>query len=490
MPPHASCQSIKLISIPNSQYVPNPPSTDPPRSALDSQPASASDMMSKRALKEDEATVPKKRSKLTTANNDDDDDDDGEPYINQYAGWTVPTKDYNLPTINTADVTPESFYNDYIKQRRPVVLSGVIPDDLSNIERWKDLNYLEEKVGDHQSIMVEKRSSTNDSFGKGNEIRMSFKKFIRLIKEGDDKHYLTTQDVLANSDGRPDLMSPMMKALHTDFPLRPSLVGNLVPQNINMWMGNSKNGASSGLHHDYHDNLYIVLKGRKKFRLYSPKDTAKLYTRGELLKVHANGRINYVGEETTAYGADLRSDAAALAARQKEEAEKMLEDAERAVEVGKVGAEEQLERAEEELERAMDAVLDVEMGDDDEDDGDGGETSVYEEYGDERRVVDKTVKNPNNFSKVDVNFLEDEEKLKEHYPDVLDANAAFCNVEAGSILYLPASWFHEVTSYGTADGHLALNYWFHPPDGNDSDAPYSTDFWPNDYRDRFDDERE
>ena len=35
------------------------------------------------------------------------------------------------------------------------------------------------------------------------------------------------------------------------------------------------------------------------------------------------------------------------------------------------------------------------------------------------------------------------------------------------------------------DGHLAMNYWFHPPDGNDFDALYSTDFWPNDYRDRF-----
>lgn len=38
-----------------------------------------------------------------------------------------------------------------------------------------------------------------------------------------------------------------------------------------------------------------------------------------------------------------------------------------------------------------------------------------------------------------------------------------------------AGWFHEVTSYSTADSptHLALNFWYHPPDnlgssGNDS----------------------
>ena len=282
-----------------------------------------------------------------------------------------------------------------------------------------------------------------------------------------------------------------MQGLQQDFPLRPTLMGNLVPQNINMWLGNNlgnnKDGASSGLHHDYHDNLYIVLKGRKRFRLYSPIDTDKMYTRGELLKVHSNGRINYKGEETTAYGADLHSDAAALAARQKDKAEKMLADAEHALEQGKLGAQEQVEEAEELLELAMDAVLEAEMADaEDEDESNDKE---YELFGDTKRVVDKTVKNPNNFSKVDADLLNDEATLKESYPDILKANVAFCTVESGSILHLPASWFHEVTSFGTSDGHLAMNYWFHPPDGKSFFSPYSTDFWPNDYQDRFDNEK-
>ncbi|KAL3792917.1 hypothetical protein ACHAW5_006824 [Stephanodiscus triporus] len=408
---------------------------------------------------------------------------DAIPPINQYNGWAVPTKEYNLPTIDIADVTPEIFYTKYIQCRRPVVLKGVLPDDLSLIEQWKDFNYLLEKVGD-QSVMVEKRSSDKESFGKGNEIKMSFRRFLHLIIDrGDDRHYLTTQDVEANSDGRPDLMSPLMKSLKNDFPLRPVLMGNLVPQNINMWIGNSKDGTSSGLHHDYHDNLYIVLKGRKRFRLYSPLDTEKMYTKGELARVHPNGRINYKREETTAYGADLLSDAAALAAKQRGEAEKRLYEAELAMEEGKPGAHEQLERAEQELEKAIDAVLDAEMCEDDDESESGSYDDQYE-YGDRRRIVDKTVKNPNNFSNVEASCLNDEEKLKQKYPRVLHANAAFCDIEAGSILYLPASWFHEVTSYGAS---LALNYWFHPPDGHDFMAPYSTGFWPNDYSERFGD---
>ena len=402
--------------------------------------------------------------------------------INEYNGWTVPTKNYIIPTINITDVTPETFYKKYIHKRRPVVLKGILPD-LSLIEHWKDFNYLTEKVGD-SPIMVEKRSSEMDSFGNGSEVPMMFRQFIQLICVGDDKHYMTTQDVHANSDGRPELMSPFMKTLSNDFPLRPILMGNLIPQNINMWLGNSSNkdGTSSGLHHDYHDNLYIVLKGRKRFRLYSPIDIVKMYTRGELIKVHPNGRINYKGEETTAYGADLLSDAAAKAARQRREAERVLEEAELALEEGKPGAQEQLDRAEKQLDEAIDAVLDAEICEDNDDDDDSKSESIDEyEYGDQLRLVDKTVKNPTNFSKIEADCLNDEKKLKQNYPNILLANAAFCDIEAGSILYLPASWFHEVKSYGTS---IALNYWFHPPDGNEFSHPYSSDFWPNDYSER------
>jgi hypothetical protein len=41
------------------------------------------------------------------------------------------------------------------------------------------------------------------------------------------------------------------------------------------------------------------------------------------------------------------------------------------------------------------------------------------------------------------------------------------HLKAGQMLYLPASWYHEVTSYSDPEEpsglHMALNYWFHPP---------------------------
>ena len=45
-------------------------------------------------------------------------------------------------------------------------------------------------------------------------------------------------------------------------------------------------------------------------------------------------------------------------------------------------------------------------------------------------------------------------------------------VRAGEVLYLPAGWFHEVTSTGDGETnrHMALNYWFHPPAPGGEDA--------------------
>jgi hypothetical protein len=510
----------------------------------------------------------RKRQRIESTSNDggggdhDDDNDGGDALtvqqqqqqglanVNHYKGWTVPESNYRIPILSFKDddLEPEKFYQNYVRRRRPVVIKGGLPIELKHLDKWKSSNEdMIQRAGD-ELIVVEKRSSNHDSFGKGNEVSMSFRRFMTLLQDGDTLHYLTTQDVEANRDGRPELMAPFMKKLQqrrdgdsgggdsssgdvdvdAAFPLRPKITGNLVPQNINLWIGNSQTGASSGLHHDYHDNLYIVLRGTKRFRLFGPSDTEKMYTWGKLETVHANGRINYEGETTTAYGADPSSHAAAEAARSKEDAEERLAAAEQAVEEGKPGAEEALEAAEALLDEAMEAILDAETGGDYDGDDDGEEAFCLEtateedvegidvdqmsssseeggidddddnDDGSHRRIVDKTVKNPNNFSKADPSVLDDREKLQTDFPKILDAKAAFCELSSGDMLYLPASWFHEVTSSSdgggssngttttTTKGHMAFNYWFHPPDAeNDFENPYTTDFWPNDLKDRF-----
>ena len=84
-------------------------------------------------------------------------------------------------------------------------------------------------------------------------------------------------------------------------------MGNLIPQNYNIWMGNSPFPSSSGLHHDYHDNLYVLLRGTKRIFLYTYEDALNLYTNGKIDYIHPNGRINYEQQRTNADGSSLSS---------------------------------------------------------------------------------------------------------------------------------------------------------------------------------------
>ena len=43
-------------------------------------------------------------------------------------------------------------------------------------------------------------------------------------------------------DGHPHVMGPPVEELKADFPLRPACMGNLVPQQINLWMGAAPKG--------------------------------------------------------------------------------------------------------------------------------------------------------------------------------------------------------------------------------------------------------
>ena len=163
---------------------------------------------------------------------------------------------------------------------------------------------------------------------------MRFGRFLELIQHGDQHLYMTTQNLGTSEDGRPDLWSHPLDELMGEFPLRPHVLGMLIPMSYNLWIGNSTDGSTTGLHHDFHDNLYALLQGRKRFDLYSPKEAAKMRTRGTIALVHPNGRICYEGAITLADG----SDAGAVKADQElADAEFALEEAQQAIEDGEAG---------------------------------------------------------------------------------------------------------------------------------------------------------
>jgi hypothetical protein len=491
-----------------------------------------------------------------------------EGFKSDYSGCAgIPSGGVELLT----EISPEAFFDKFAKTRTPVAFNYLLDAKCSD---WSDA-YLRERCGECE-VKVERRTGPDDRFGKGNETRMKFGEFMDTLESG--SLYLTTQELEYDADDRPSLVSAPLTRLVGDYPLPPSLTPNLIVSNVNMWFGYTKSRTTSGLHHDFHDNLYLLLRGEKEVTLYSPAEAHNLYTVGEIAHIHPNGRINYKDQPTHPDGSDLNAEnAAAAAARVKAVAARMLawqqgqEAPGQGQGLGQVQGqglgqgqgqgqgqadEEDEDALEDEMDAALDAVLDAEMdraegsegsedsdededdedsdGDEDEDDDDAdpdddasaskGDADNKEKDSDairdqppriHKRKLDQlntTNTKPQNFSQVDTSLPDTDKQLYKNFPKYVTARGRGVKVllRAGQMLYIPAGWFHEVRSKGDSTqsthsiqssssssgsegvssegvsgvGHLALNYWFHPPDGANFAHPYTSDFWAKEYAER------
>jgi len=326
---------------------------------------------------------------------------------------------------------------------------------------------------------------------------MKFAEVLKKVSKGDTSLYMTTQPVAPAPDGFPEIMAPPTSYLATDFPIQPEVLGNLIPQQVNIWMGCAPEGSSTGLHVDFHDNLYVLLYGKKRFWLFPPSALPGLYLHGKATVIHPNGRIVFESQGNILPDGSEAGEVAAW--KKKRDAEVELEAAEAAVARKEKGAKARLAAAEAVLDGVLeDALDDGAFGDFDDFEAmemaDTGAAAVKEVLS----KVGGTAGEPDSFSKINLNLPA--KQLHAQFPDFPGVEAAVeVEISAGQSLYLPAGWFHEVTSYSGGGGggggggeeeqeeepafHLALNYWTHPPDVSDSSSkgfkkPYASEYWP------------
>lgn len=377
-----------------------------------------------------------------------------------------------VPLLDAHEATALAIWAQHIATRQPAVLQNALEtEDFSQLKHWTN-EYLLSRVGEDVQVTVEVRRGAAASFGRGITQVMPFQQFLRRFAAGDSSMYMTAQDVGIGPDGHPELFAASITQLQADVPLQPQCMGHLIPQQLNLWLGHAPDGASSGLHHDFHDNLYLLLRGRKRFRLYPPDQAQHMYTHGRIAKIHSNGRIVYTNQcwqhETNADGS--RADEVA-AWRERSAAEADVAAAQAAVQQGEKGAITRLKAAEARLDDALERVLDLQMGNvDDFEDGCPADE-------------------PSNFSRIDLPGLSDAQ-IRHMFPKFPGKDAArIVELHCGQALYLPTGWFHEVTSFSAEQqqdrhqGHMAFSYWFHPPDNLSPDVvgfgkPYTSGFWP------------
>lgn len=388
----------------------------------------------------------------------------GRKASNQYQGTVVESTGSVVEESGEKRPEADTFFRKYVAERTPVVLRKCVPDDAFRANQWT-LSRLKEKAGE-VNVRVEIRTAGKQrGFGEGNFIHTNLAAVVDQLAAGEQKWYMTTQDAGEDETGRPALLGPPLNALKEDFPLRPELLRTLVPSTLNVWMGSSSTGTSSGLHHDQHDNLYCLLQGKKEFKLFSPNNAIGMPTFGEVVHIHPNGRLNYAGCPTRADGASLDADEQWKAACKRRKAEEAVADAEKAVAQGKEGAEQHLAEAEQNLEMLLDEALDQEAI-----------SSGMEEEGDGTEI--HMAKEPDHFC--------------DRNSETIDLPYLHCTLHPGDMLYLPAGWFHEVYSSnsdrraGTAEPsyHMAFNYWFHPPDTKDFHHPYASTYWEEEWAER------
>jgi len=178
-------------------------------------------------------------------------------------------------------------------------------------------------------------------------------------------------------------------------------------------------------------------------------------------RIHANGRIQYAGHPCRADGADA-DDVARVAALDLKVASHALGLAEAN------GVASGADRADRLLEAALDASLPLDAG------GDWAGRDDYEDSGAESEEDSDGEALPPHFSRADVSRPLD-------FPLLSRTTRLEVELAPGEVLFLPAGWWHDVSSYSNDGVHCAVNIWFHPPDGATFDAPYSDGLWEKDW---------
>lgn len=461
----------------------------------------------------------------------------------QYNGYVPSSPNTEIDTIDLPRTKEEInyFFETYVVPRRPCRVNGISPSGFP-VEQLQPRNIVD-FLPRNEILTIEKKSE--GGFGSGaKRMKMSFGEFMeKLMDEGERGLYLTTQyyeDDPTNSDYSTDedekdqvldadddfetgsltfgdlrddfdeleqdayeeedddedqeirireLYQPPMTNLVKTLPECPDFLKYLIPQQINLWIGaaaqgNAKDdewlakynaddvhgklglgrnipggGSSSGLHHDHADNIYIPVSGYKRFTLFSPADAAKMYTVGTIRQIFSSGVIDYVADDHAPLWRQLRDDGAIVA----EVYKKTLD---------------------------SDATVDPKL------------KKKYEEFIelDAEQQQQKQLKDldPPSFSTIPPTVIHldkiQDATLKDSitqasrrvWPLFFQAQRITVDLKPGQMLYLPTGWFHEVTSFGgdvRDNVHVAANYWFIPPTGNDIHDVYPNDdrYWPDDF---------
>lgn len=192
------------------------------------------------------------------------------------------------PSVHTSMPSMQDFYFSALAKRVPIIIRL---GDFSTIgwrtDKWS-ADYLAQRAGS-QTVKVMHRINPDLPHSPENSeyLDCTFREFLDeslRSPQGSDEWYLNLQGYR--------VMDPPLLQLIGDFSI-PDLYRELPLRSINVWMGKSRKKILTPLHHDFNDNLYAIVKGKKCVTLFPPECARAMYTRGEVLQIQPNGMIDY-----------------------------------------------------------------------------------------------------------------------------------------------------------------------------------------------------
>lgn len=183
-------------------------------------------------------------------------------------------------------VPPEVFLDHYARRRPLIIRVGDLATLGWRTHLWTDA-YLAYKAGAHEVRVLRRVTGGEYRAESSAYVPMVFRDFIR--------------DVMAHPGGNPDcylnlqtdkILEPPLLQLIGDFTI-PPYFKDFALRCIVLWMGHSPDQLITVLHHDFNDNLYVVVEGEKHFTLFPPDQAPNLYPRGQIRKIERTGRIHY-----------------------------------------------------------------------------------------------------------------------------------------------------------------------------------------------------
>ena len=176
------------------------------------------------------------------------------------------------------------FEERYFKVDTPVILHGVMArDGWSGVAEWRRMAYWRSILG-HRLLPVEvgcmveqlderaqERQAWREELLVGSEFIERFMEASTLRNEGNAEGDGCEVGYVAQHP-----LCEQVDALKKAFTVPPYCqLGRQEAKNVNVWMGT--HGTVTALHYDSYDNILAQVVGRKYVRLYSPKESHRLY---------------------------------------------------------------------------------------------------------------------------------------------------------------------------------------------------------------------